>query len=297
MLIAKNKELVLLGGPTASGKTAHALDWAASRNGEIVNADSMQIYGELRVLTACPSAEEEAACPHHLYRLLKGDDPCSAERWRDLAVSKIEDIWQRGKLAIIVGGTGLYFKTLLSGLSPIPDIDPDIRENIRREIREGGPEAAHARLEKLDPVIAERLAPGDSQRIGRALEVMFSTGKPLTHWQELPLTGGLDGQKDVTIEKYIKQPAREELYARCDKRFRLMVEEGSVIEEVKSLVSKGYAPDVPVMKALGVAPLSRYLVGEIDLEEAITLSQTATRQYAKRQMTWFRNQWNDWQVI
>lgn len=297
MLIGKNKKLILLGGPTASGKTACALDWAAQQGGEIVNADSMQIYRELRVLTACPSVEEEAACPHHLYRLLKGDDPCSAERWRDLVLLKIEEIWQRGAIPIIVGGTGLYFKTLLSGLSPIPDIDPEIRENIRVEVREGGPEAAHSRLEKLDPVMAERLAPGDSQRIARALEVMFSTGKPLSDWQKLPLVGGLEGEADVEIEKYVKRLEREELYARCDKRFRLMVEEGEVLEEVKALMSHNYSPDMPVTKALGVAPLSEYLKGHTDLEEAIKLSQTATRQYAKRQMTWFRNQCGDWQSL
>lgn len=296
MLIGKNKKILLLGGPTASGKTACVLEWARARDGEIINADSMQIYRELRVLTACPSEEEEAVCPHHLFRLLKGDDPCSAERWRELALAEIEEIWQRGKLPVIVGGTGLYFKTLLSGLSPIPDIDPLIRENTREQVREEGADAAHTRLEKLDPATAARLAPGDSQRIGRALEVALSTGKPLSYWQEIPLVGGLEERTDVQIEKHVKQTPREELYARCDKRFRLMVEEGQALAEVKNLVSHGYAPDMPVMKALGVGPLSEYLKGNMGLEAAITLSQTATRQYAKRQMTWFRNQCGDWQV-
>ncbi|MDG1708836.1 MAG: tRNA (adenosine(37)-N6)-dimethylallyltransferase MiaA, partial [Emcibacteraceae bacterium] len=170
------RNIILLGGPTASGKSSLALKWAEEHDGEIVNGDSMQIYRELDVLTACPSENEMKLFPHHLYRHLKGDDACSAERWRDLARDVIDDIWSRGKMPIVVGGTGLYLKALAYGLSKVPEIDSNIRTEIRNDVNENGAEQAHAQLTKLDPEMASRLASGDSQRIGRALEVIHSTG-------------------------------------------------------------------------------------------------------------------------
>ncbi|PHZ84947.1 tRNA (adenosine(37)-N6)-dimethylallyltransferase MiaA [Paremcibacter congregatus] len=291
------QKIILLAGPTASGKTATALDWARAEGGEIINADSMQIYRELDVLSARPTAAEMAVCPHHLYGTLRGDDPCSAERWRDLALPVIEDIWARGRVPIVVGGTGLYFKSLVNGLSEVPEIDPVVRAEIRATVSSETAPEAHARLEGLDPEMAQRLAPGDSQRIARALEVILSTGKSLSYWQNIPPVGGLDERDDVQILKNVTVMERARLYDRCDRRFRQMVETGAAIEEVQALLALNYASTLPVMKSLGVPHLAQYLAGDLELEEAIVLAQTATRQFAKRQMTWFRNQCGDWTPV
>lgn len=168
----QKKRIIILGGATASGKSSTALKWARKFDGEIINADSMQIYRELYIITACPTIEEMNEAPHHLYRHLEGDDPCSAERWRDLAVEVINDVWQRGRVPIVVGGTGLYLKALVYGLSKVPEIDEAIRAEIRDDVNTNGPEQAHKKLQAIDPEMAGRLAPGDSQRIARALEVI-----------------------------------------------------------------------------------------------------------------------------
>ncbi|MBL4802265.1 MAG: tRNA (adenosine(37)-N6)-dimethylallyltransferase MiaA [Emcibacter sp.] len=291
------KKIILLAGPTASGKSSTALGWAKQYGGEIDNSDSMQVYAELSDLSARPSAAELALCPHHLYGVLTGDNPCSAEYWRDMALTVIEGIWQRGAVPIVVGGTGLYFKSLVTGLSTVPEIDPDIRREIRETVTAETAPDAHARLMKLDPLSAERLAPGDRQRISRALEVILSTGKSLKYWQDIPPTGGLCLRDDVEIEKNITVMDRKKLYERCDRRFRIMMEDGNAVEEVRALMALNYAPSLPVMKSLGVPQIASYLREEISREEAITLSQTATRQFAKRQMTWFRNQCGDWNQI
>ena len=295
MVFNADKKIILLGGPTASGKSARALNWAAEIGGEIINADSMQVYKELNIITACPSDKDMIEIPHHLYRTLKGDDPCSAERWRDMARMTIDDIWARGNIPIIVGGTGLYLKTLLCGISKVPKIDVDIRQEIRTAVVEEGSEEAHSRLEKLDPIMANQLAPGDRQRVARALEVIISTGKSLNHWQAQPPTGGIIDEK-IGISKHILLRDRADLYERCDRRFKLMIEDGKVIEEVKALVALNYDKHLPVMKSLGVPQIMDFLQENLTLDETIHLSQTATRQFAKRQMTWFRNQFSDWKI-
>ena len=287
------QKIILLGGPTASGKSSLALKWASEYDGEIINGDSMQIYRELDILTACPSLQEMEQAPHHLYRHLKGDDACSAERWRDLARGVIADIWQRGKTPIVVGGTGLYFKALVYGLSKIPKIDETIRADIRAEVNEKGAEAAYQKLNKLDPVMASRLSPGDSQRVGRALEVILSTGRSLAEWQAEPLIGGLVDE-EVDVSKHVLMRERAELYQRCNVRFDSMIRDGDAIEEVRALMGLNYPKNVAVMKSLGVPQIIDYIEGRMTLDETITLSQTATRQFAKRQMTWFRNQFSDW---
>ncbi len=292
----QKKRIIILGGATASGKSSLALKWARDFGGEIINADSMQIYRELDIITACPTATELAEIPHHLYRHLKGDDPCSAERWRDMAQNIIDDIWQRGKVPIVVGGTGLYLKALVYGLSKVPPIDEAIRKEIRDDVNENGPEQAHAKLAAIDPEMANRLAPGDSQRTARALEVIRSTGKSLSHWQSQPAVGGLiDGELDLDLN--ILNRNREELYRRCDERFKLMIDQGDVVNEVRKLMTYKYDKSLPVMKSLGVPQVIDYIDAKITKEEAIILSQTATRQFAKRQMTWFRNQFQDWNII
>lgn len=286
---------MILGGPTASGKSALALKWAQQYDGEIVNADSMQIYRELDILTACPSVDEMSLAPHHLYRALKGDDPCSAERWRDMARIVIDDIWSRGQIPIVVGGTGLYLKALVYGLSKVPEIDDTIRQDIRNQVAIGGSEVAHTKLSELDPEMAVRLAPGDSQRISRALEVMMSTGRSLAEWQREPATGGLIDE-NVEMSNHVLLRDRAELYARCDLRFKQMIEQGTAIDEVKALMALNYSRTLPVMKSLGLPQVVDYIEGKVPLEETIMLSQTATRQFAKRQMTWFRNQFSEWKI-
>jgi len=292
----RNNKIIILGGATASGKSAIALKLAKEQGGEIINADSMQIYRELDILTACPGVDDLNAVPHHLYRYLKGDDPCSAERWRDLARGVIDDVQERGLIPIVVGGTGLYLKALVNGLSKVPEIDQNIRQNIRTEVNEFGAEVAHAKLIKIDPEMASRLAPNDSQRIARALEVKLSTGRSLAEWQQQPEIGGLVDE-DFEIEKIIIERDRAELYARCDQRFKKMIEEGQAIEEVKELLSLGYDLNLPVMKSLGVPQIIDFIEGKTTLEQTVVLAQTATRQFAKRQMTWFRNQFFDWQTL
>ncbi|MCP5381060.1 MAG: tRNA (adenosine(37)-N6)-dimethylallyltransferase MiaA [Kordiimonadaceae bacterium] len=289
-----NNKIIILGGATASGKSSLALKWAKEQGGEIINADSMQIYRELDILTACPNTDELNAVPHHLYRYLKGDDPCSAERWRDLARGVIDDVHCRGRVPIIVGGTGLYLKALVNGLSKVPEIDPVIRKQVRAEVNEFGAEASHNKLLKIDPEMASRLAPNDSQRIARALEVVLSTGRSLAAWQQEPEFGGL-ADEEFQIEKFVIERDRADLYARCDLRFKKMIEEGQAIEEVKRLLLLGYDANLPVMKSLGVPQLIDFIAGKSTREQAVTLAQTATRQFAKRQMTWFRNQFSDWE--
>lgn len=290
------RKIMLLGGPTASGKSSVALKWAEENNGEIINADSMQIYRELNILTACPSEIDMKGVPHHLYRHLKGDDACSAERWRELARSVIDDIWFRGKTPIVVGGTGLYLKALVYGLSEVPEIDENIRAQIRNDITELGSQASHQKLSEIDPEMASRLVSGDSQRIGRALEVIISTGKSLSEWQNEPLKGGLIDE-GIEISKNILVRDRAELYQRCNARFEEMICDELAINEVRALMALNYPKNIAVMKSLGVPQIIDYLDGKAELEETIILAQTATRQFAKRQMTWFRNQFSDWQVI
>lgn len=286
---------MILGGPTASGKSSVAMKWAEKYNGEIVNADSMQIYRELDILTACPSKDDLEKVPHHLYRYLKGNDVCSAKRWRELASNVINNIWSRDKTPIVVGGTGLYLKALVYGLSQVPEIDEEIRTEIRNTLKEFGASTVHKKLAELDPEMAARLAPGDSQRIGRALEVILSTRKSLADWQKAPLTGGLVDE-DVEMSKHILVRDRAILYARCNERFESMIHDQGAINEVRDLMAMNYPQNIAVMKSLGVPQIINYLEGNTEIEETIVLAQTATRQFAKRQMTWFRNQFSDWEV-
>lgn len=288
----KNK-IIMLGGPTASGKSSLALKWAKELDGEIINADSMQIYQELNVLTACPTEQEMAMVPHHLYRCLKGNDPCDAQRWRIFARDKIDEIFIRGKTPIVVGGTGLYFKALVYGLSKIPDIDGEIRSNIRQTVKAEGIGQIYLQLKKNDPEMADKLDANDSQRVSRALEVILSTGKSLKYWQSQPLSEGLIDE-DVDLDLHVVFRDRAVLYERCDTRFKKMIEDGKAIEEVQTLLAFQYPLSSPVMKSLGVPQIIDYLEGKTTLDDMVVLSQTATRQFAKRQMTWFRNQFPSW---
>ncbi len=259
-----------------------ALELAKKQPSVIINADSAQVYSDLRILSARPSEEEMGGIEHQLFGYIDGEEACSAARWAHDAKTAIAAAHERDILPILVGGTGLYVRILLDGIAPIPEIAPAIRQKIRQmELLE-----AYQALQSLDPVSAERLNPSDSTRIQRALEVIQSTGKPLDHWQKHK-TGGIG--ENIKLHPLILLPPREWLYQRCDLRLHQMMEEGAA-EEVENLLQRDLPPNLPVMRAIGVSAIAAWLAGDISREAAIERAQTATRQYAKRQYTWFRNQ-------
>lgn len=282
---ASSLPVFLLAGPTASGKSAHALDWAAQTGGVIVNADSMQLYRDVPLLTARPSAADEAAAPHHLYGILEADQLWSTGDWVRAVKPYIDDALSGGRPLCLVGGTGLYFLSLIRGLSEIPDIDEDVRQKARQAYEEMGEDAFRALLRQHDPDAAARIAPNDRQRLTRALEVFWQTGKPLSVWQKSNTPLLQHGQYQLTILK----PERDRLYARCDQRFKLMIQNGA-LAEVESLVANGLKPDWPILRVLGLNELWAYLRDDMSLEAAIALAQQKTRNYAKRQTTFFGNQ-------
>lgn len=279
--------VALIAGPTASGKTALALHLAKSGNFVIINADSAQVYADLPILSAQPTAAEQASVPHHLFGYLDGVTPCSAARWAGDAKQAIAQAHAAGATPILVGGSGLYIRTLLDGIAPIPEIDPELR----RQIRAMPVAEAYKALQQYDAPVAATLAPTDISRITRALEVVQSTGRSIMEWRATK-TGGI--ANDITLRPLLLLPPRDWLYDRCDARFELMMERGAV-EEVEALLARNLPQDAPVMRAIGVPEISAYLNGTMQRDEAIARGQIATRQYAKRQFTWFRNQApSDW---
>ena len=288
--MTKNISAILIAGPTASGKSAAALKLAAMRNGEIVNADAMQVYADLRVLTARPSPQEERQEPHHLYGVIDGAQACSAGIWAEMASRASDEIQARGKVPIFVGGTGLYMKTLEEGLSPIPDVPSTIREAAAARREALGASAFRAEVISRDPAMS-RLPEGDRQRLLRAWEVFESTGRALSAWQAEPRQPVLHG----LLERWLILPEREELYDRCNQRFDQMLEQGA-LEEVRGLMNKKLDPTLPLMKSLGVPELSAHLSGLITLEDAQERAKQNTRRFAKRQLTWFKNQTPDWDI-
>ncbi len=276
--------IVVIAGPTASGKSALALGLARRLGGVVINADSMQVYRELRILTARPTAPEEAAVPHRLYGILPAAEPCSAARWLELARAEIAGARSAGRVPIVTGGTGLYLRTLDRGIADIPEIPAGTRRALAERLEAEGLAALRARLSLLDPVTAARLEPNDRQRTLRALEVWEATGRPLSAWQA-------DGRRgdEAPIAWIWLDPPRADLHARAAARFAAMVRDGA-LEEVRAFLALGLDPALPAMKALGVPELGRHLTGELGLEAAIERAVTATRQYIKRQTTWFRHQ-------
>ena len=281
-MIKGRPPLALIAGPTASGKSALALALAERTGGVIVNADSAQIYRDLPVLSAAPSGGDIERADHRLYGLLDGANACSAADWAELAKAEIAAVHAAGRLPILVGGTGLYIRTLLDGIAPVPTIDPDVRS----EVRAASVEDNRVRLIALDPAAAERLRPSDSARIARALEVVVSTGRPLHEWQQRR-EGGIGA--DVRLRPLILLPPRDWLYRRCDERFAEMMERGA-IGEVEALLARKLDPGLPVMRGIGVREIAGFLRGETSCEQAIAAGQQATRRYAKRQYTWFAHQ-------
>jgi len=282
---------ILIAGPTASGKSALALALARNCAGTIINADSMQVYRELRILTARPDPPDEAGVPHALYGHVSGAEAYSVGRWLGEVEETLVETERSGRTAIIVGGTGLYFKALLEGLSPVAPIPPAIRARWRAVgATRTGPEL-HRMLGERDPVMAERLSPGDRQRLVRALEVIDATGYSLAHWQGRPGTPVL---RDDEVVKIVIAPERGVLYERCDRRFGEMIEAGA-LGEVLTLRELGIDPGRPIMRALGVRPLLAHAAGEINLQDAIAAAGTETRRYAKRQLTWLRRHMKCWE--
>jgi tRNA dimethylallyltransferase len=274
--------LALIAGPTASGKSSLALALAERTGGVVVNADSAQLYRDLLVLSAAPTGEDRARAEHRLYGVLDGAKPCSAAEWAEMARREIADVHLSGRLAILVGGTGLYIRTLIDGIAPVPQIDPEVRA----KIRSAPVEQNRSELERLDPKASQRLKPGDSARIARALEVVRSTGRSLADWQERR-SGGIG--ESIALTPLILLPPRDWLYPRCDSRFEAMLECGAV-EEVQALLDRTLDPSLPVMRTIGVAEIAAWLAGEISREEMVARGKQSTRNYAKRQYTWFSHQ-------
>jgi len=281
---------ILIAGPTASGKSALALALAEKLGGTIVNADSMQVYRDLRVLTARPTPEEEARAPHRLYGHVDAAENYSVGQWcRDIG-AVLDELRSEGRLPILVGGTGLYFKALTTGLAAVPPVPADIRATVRERIKNEGAPAMHTELARLDPATAARLTPNDRARIGRALEVVAATGRPLSDWH----CEGMPPLIDLArAAKIFLTCERKELVRRIDERFEAMLAAGA-IHEARELMARQLDPSLPVMKAHGVPWLIRHMQGDLTLEEAEEGARMDTRRYAKRQLTWFRNQLPDW---
>jgi tRNA dimethylallyltransferase len=277
---------VLIAGPTASGKSALALELAERVGGTVINTDSMQVYRDLRVLTARPAPDEEARVPHRLYGHVDAAVNFSAGAWIADAAKVLEEARAQNRLPIFIGGSGLYFKALTRGLSAVPPIPPEIREAVRARLDHDGVEALHVELARRDAVSAERLKPRDRTRIARALEVVEATGRSLTDWHREGLPPLLPQGAFAAL---FLAPEREALYARIDARFDAMLQAGA-LDEVARLAARGLDPLLPAMKAHGVPALICHLKGEISLEEAATIGKADTRHYAKRQFTWFRHQ-------
>jgi tRNA dimethylallyltransferase len=290
---------VLIAGPTASGKSAVALALAedAAHHGReawIVNADSMQVYGDLRVITARPSVEMERLLPHRLYGHVAADARYSVGSWLREIAGILADARERGALAIVAGGTGLYFKALTEGLAAIPPTPAAIRRRLQESLAERGLPALQEELRRTDPETALKLRPGDKQRTLRALEVLAATGRPISAWRtaqtEAPLL------KATETPRFVLEPPRALLYRRIEERFDGMVDAGA-LDEVEALLARRLDPDLPVMKAIGVGAFAEVLRGRAALPAAVARAKTETRRYAKRQMTWFRHRMADWRRL
>jgi tRNA dimethylallyltransferase len=278
--------IILIAGPTASGKSALALALAEQYGGTIINADSMQVYRDLRIITARPTAAEEERAPHRLYGHVDAGENFSVGRWCREAAAALAAARRDASHAIIVGGTGLYFSALTRGLAAVPAIPATVRAEVRERLARDGAPALHAELSRRDPAAAARLAPGDRTRVTRALEVVLATGRPLKDWQDDEAPAILDISRAAKI---FLMPDREELLRRIDARFDAMIAAGA-LEEVRALAARRLDPELPAMKAHGVPWLIRHLKGEMTLTQAAVEAKRDTRQYTKRQATWFRNQ-------
>ena len=281
--------ITLLAGPTASGKSRLALERARADGAAIINGDSQQLYADLRVLTARPSRDEERQAPHHLYGTVDAAEAWSVGRWTRAVTPLIDELRSQGHPVLIVGGTGLYFTALTKGLADIPDVPTEARDEAMALYDTEGEAAFRLRLTTFDPPAEAAIESGDRQRLTRAFAVARSTGRSLSDWQ----AGTTPLLKPGTCDRLVLEPDREALYANCDARVLVMMQEGAV-EEVRALIARDLDPNLPAMKAVGVREIAAWLAGETTRADAVAALQQATRNYAKRQLTWFRNQCRDW---
>ncbi|MBW9087619.1 tRNA (adenosine(37)-N6)-dimethylallyltransferase MiaA [Rhizobium wenxiniae] len=287
--LVQDIDAILITGPTASGKSALAVRLAQARNGVVINTDSMQVYDTLRLLTARPSDDEMEGIPHHLYGHVAATKAYSTGEWLRDVGSLLTEIRARGQMPVFVGGTGLYFKALTGGLSDMPEIPQEIRCEVRLRLKQEGPEPLHAELAQKDAAVAETLEVRDGQRIVRALEVLQATGRSILAFQGKQGPMIID---PVRAQKFVVLPERSILHDRINRRFEKMLDHGAV-DEVQALLKQQPSADLPVMKAIGVREIAEMLDGIMSRDEVIERSSALTRQYAKRQMTWFRNQMDD----
>jgi tRNA dimethylallyltransferase len=287
----KPRSVMIVAGPTASGKSALALALAEEFAGTIINADSQQVYRDLAVLSARPDAAAMARIPHRLYGVIDAAEHCSVGRWLSLAQQEIDAAYAAGRLPILVGGTGLYFEALMNGLAELPLIPPEVRtEAVALHAQLGGA-AFHARLADLDPVGAAKLLPADTQRLTRAYEVVRGTGRPLSDWQRQQAS-----RRDLDAAAIVLLPERAALYRGCDARVLAMIAAGADAE-ASALLARQLSAALPAMKAVGVRELGAWQAGTLTQEAAIAAMQQATRHYAKRQYTWFRNRLTDGEML
>ncbi len=290
------KEVILIGGPTASGKSHIATQLAYVLNNytsiEIINADSIQVYDELKILSSQPSGDDMSVCKHNLYGFFPSKKSCSVWLWKEYAENSIKSAWSKNHLPVLVGGTGLYFKALINGLSEIPDINENIRSEGRAKLARQGVSRLYDELYKEDPSLVSSLNNNDSQRVLRAWEVFFSSGKSINYWQKKQNSSVLDGN----WHGFSVLPDREQLYNRINLRFINMIKNGA-IEEVKEFLTKNLDNSLPCSKAIGIKELSDYLDNISSLDQSIDLAQQSTRRLAKRQYTWFRNQMTDFIIL
>lgn len=279
------KKVIIIAGPTASGKSQLAIDLALKLNGVILNADSMQIYQGTPILSAVPSIEDKQTVEHRLYELFPNDFNNSVANWLELVVSEIKKVWQENKLPIVVGGTGLYLDNLINGTSPIPETSQKAHQQTMVLLSEIGVNALHKRLEEFDEITAQKLSPNDTTRVRRAYEVWLDTKIPLSVWHQKPMIKKLPEAEFFVIRIL---PTQKELDERCYHRFDIMMKRGA-LEEIKELSLQKLGKTSPSMKALGVPELMSYIEGKTSLEEAVSLAKLHTRQYAKRQLTWFKS--------
>ncbi len=280
-----NKKVLVIAGPTASGKSKFALDKALELNGVIINADSMQVYKNTPIISAAPGAEDKALAEHRLYEIYDNAVNGTVVDWLNLAVAEIRDVWQNGKIPIVVGGTGMYIDNLINGTTPIPEPKAEIREQVFTFLQHEGQTALYEELRRIDKAGAAMVKPNDTTRVRRAYEIMLQTGISISEWYKKPMIKQLP-EADFEVYKII--PDTEVLDKRCFERFDVMMQKGA-LQEVEYLHSRNLNRSLPSMKMLGVPELLSYLDGKLSLEEAVSLAKLHTRQYAKRQRTWFRN--------
>lgn len=279
-------KVIVVAGPTASGKSALAIDLAEAFNGVIINADSMQVYQKTPIISAAPSKEDKQRVQHRLYEIFAPDVNGSVVDWLNLAVAEIKNCWAQNKMPVVVGGTGLYLDNLINGTTPIPETSTEVRQKVMQKLYEIGVNKLHEELALCDPKTAERLSPNDKTRVRRAFEVWLQTGIPLSVWHDKPMVKKLPEAKFIVVKIL---PSKEELDERCFKRWDKMMEQGA-LREIEELANLHLDKSLPAMKALGVPELLQFVEGKISLNEACDLAKLHTRQYAKRQMTWFRHQ-------